>query len=134
VITGLTNGRTYKFRVQAMNAIGTGGFSTVTNAVRPAPTVPSAPTIIRNATAGNQSATVSWHAPVSDGGSPLTGYVVTPYTSYYPHPSTVFDASATTRVITGLTNGRTYKFRVQAMNAIGTGGFSTVTNPVTPTA
>jgi len=31
-------------------------------------------------------------------------------------------------------NGTTYRFRVQAMNAIGTSGYSTVTNPVTPTA
>jgi hypothetical protein len=40
--------------------------------------VPGAPTIVRNATAANTTATVSWTAPTSDGGSPITGYVVTP--------------------------------------------------------
>jgi hypothetical protein len=33
-----------------------------------------------------------------------------------------------------LTNGTTYRFRVQAINAGGTGGYSKVTNPVTPNA
>jgi hypothetical protein len=33
-----------------------------------------------------------------------------------------------------LDNGTQYRFRVQAINAIGTGGYSTASNPVTPTA
>jgi hypothetical protein len=77
---------------------------------------------------------VSWTAPSSDGGSPITGYVVTPYIGYFPLPSRTFNSQATTQVITGLTNGRTYRFRVRAINAVGTSGYSKVTNPVTPTA
>jgi hypothetical protein len=34
--------------------------------------------------------------------------------------------------VTGLTNGTTYRFRVRAINAVGTGGYSKATNPVTP--
>jgi hypothetical protein len=132
-ITGLTNGTTYRFRVQAVNAIGDSGYSKVTNSVTPAATVPGAPTIIRNATAGDGQATVSWTAPASDGGSPVTGYVVTPYIEYYPLPPQTFTATATTQTLTGLTNGTEYRFRVQAINAIGTSGYSKVTNPVTPT-
>lgn len=41
-----------------------------------AATVPGAPTGV-SAVAGNASATVSWSAPGSDGGSPITGYTVT---------------------------------------------------------
>ena len=42
-----------------------------------APTAPAAPTGV-SATAGNASAQVSWTAP-SNGGSPITSYVVTPF-------------------------------------------------------
>jgi predicted phage tail protein len=129
----LSNGTTYRFRVQAVNAIGTGAFSKVSNPVTPSPTAPTAPTI-GTATAGDGQATVSWTAPASDGGSAITGYVVTPYVGYYPLPSQSFASTATTQVVTGLTNGTTYRFRVQAVNAIGTSGYSKVTNPVTPTA
>ena len=96
----------YRFRVRAVNAIGTSGYSTVTNPVTPlAPTVPEAPTIIRNATAGAGEATVSWTAPASDGGSPIIGYVVTPYVGYSPRPSTTFSSTVTTQTISGLVNG-----------------------------
>ena len=74
------NGTSYTFRVAAINAIGTGNQSADSNAVTPvAPaTVPGAPTI-GTATAGNAQATVTWSAPASNGGSAITGYVVTPY-------------------------------------------------------
>jgi len=133
-VTGLTNGTQYRFRVQAFNTNGTGNYSTVTNPVTPtAPTPPGAPTIIRNATAGDGAATVNWIAPTTDGGSPITGYVVTPYIGYFPLAPQVFNSTATTQVVTRLTNGTQYRFRVRAVNAFGTGGYSTVTNPVTPT-
>ncbi len=96
-------------------------------------TAPGTPSI-GAALAGDGSATVSWTAPVTDGGAAITGYVVTPYVGYSPRPSTTFDSTATTQVVTGLTNGTQYRFRVRAINAVGTGGYSTVTNPVTPKA
>ena len=70
--------------------------------------------------AGNASASVSWVAP-ADNGSPITGYVVTPYVGTAAQPATTFASTATTQVVTGLTNGTTYTFRVAAKNAIGTG-------------
>ena len=85
--------------------------------------------------AGNGPATVSWTAPASNGGSPITGYVVTPlHRVFTPQPPTTFGSTATTQIVTGLTNGTQYRFRVQAINAVGTSGRSMVTNPVTPTA
>ena len=104
----------------------------VSTTVAEAATVPGAPTIIQNAVAGDHSATVSWTAPASNGGSPITGYVVTPYVGYAAKPPTTFANALTTQVVPGLTNGTTYRFRVQAINAVGTSGYSTVTNPVTP--
>ncbi len=133
IVTGLTNGTTYRFKIAAVNAVGTGPASKVTNPVTPAPTAPTAPTI-GTAVAGNGNATVSWTAPASDGGSPISGYVVTPYIGYFPLSPQTFTSTATTQVVTGLTNGTTYRFRVQAINGVGTGPYSKVTNAVSPTA
>jgi hypothetical protein len=132
-VTGLTDGTTYRFRVFAYNAIGTGPYSKASNPVTPAPTAPDAPSI-GTAVAGDGHATVSWTAPAADGGSPITGYVVTAYIGYWALPAVTFNSTVTTEVVTGLTNGTTYRFRVQAVNAIGTSGYSKVTNPVTASA
>jgi ankyrin repeat protein len=132
-INGLTDGVTYTFTVAAINAVGTGPDSTPSNPVTVARTAPGPP-IIGTATAGNGRATVSWTAPALDGGSPITGYIVTPYVSTFTGVPRTFNSTATTQTVTGLTNGWPYRFRVQAINALGTGGYSAETNRVTPTA
>jgi hypothetical protein len=133
-ITGLSDGTEYRFKVAARNAVGVGSFSKVSNPVTPAPapSVPDSPKLPK-ATAGNAQATVSWNPP-SNGCSPLTGYVITPYFGYWALPSTTFNSTETTQTVTGLTNGTQYRFRIRAINAIGTGAYSKVTNPVIPTA
>ena len=85
-VTGLTNGTAYTFTVAAINSVGTGPASAASNSVTPAPvvTVPGAPTI-GTATAGNASATVTWTAPASNGGSAITGYVITPSSGVSRH-------------------------------------------------
>ncbi len=128
-IGGLTNGTTYTFRIAAINAIGTGAQSTDSNPVTPR-TVPDAPTGV-SATAAAGQATVSWTAPASNGGSAVTGYVVTRYVAgVLQGTSNVGAVSQTT--VGGLTNGTTYTFRVAAKNVAGTGALSTESNAVTP--
>ena len=78
-------------------------------------------------------ATVTWSAPASNGGSAITGYVVTPYIGATAQSSTTVGNVATTPDH-GLTNGTTYTFRVAAINAIGTGNQSANSNAVTPVA
>jgi predicted phage tail protein len=137
IVTGLTNGTTYTFTVAAINAVGTGPMSGQSNPVTPfAPAVPTAPTI-GTATAGNGNAMLSWTAPASNGGSTITGYVVTPYIGGTAQPPRNFFSPATTQTIILLTNGTTYTFTVAAVNAVGTGPVSAASKPVTvgtPTA
>jgi hypothetical protein len=59
-------------------------------------------------------AAVSWTAPASDGGSPITGYAV--IVAYKTNCTT---DGATTCTVTGLTDGRAYTAHVRAFNSIG---------------
>jgi hypothetical protein len=81
-----------------------------------------------NAIAGDGQATVSWTAPSSDGGSPITSYTVT---SSSGHNTTVL-GSETSAVVSGLTDGRSYTFTVVATNAVGDSPASVPSNSVTP--
>jgi len=99
----------------------------------PAPVagVPSAPAI-GTATAGDASATLTWTAP-ADGGSPVTGYVVSILPADGSAERTVdVPAGATSASVAGLTNGVDYTFTVAAANALGTGAASAPSNSVRP--
>jgi hypothetical protein len=136
-VTGLTNGTAYTVTVAAVNRLGTGPATARSVPTTPAVPVvaPSAPTL-RNATAGVRSATVIWRAPGRDGGSPITGYVVHVYqgTSNTVLRTLPASATATSLTVTGLTSGTTYRFRVAAENAVGTGALSGRSPAVRPRA
>ena len=91
--------------------------------------VPGAPTI-DTATAGDGSATVTFAAPASDGGSTITGYTAT------SNPDVLSSSGCTASpcTVTGLTNGIAYTFTVTATNVVGTGDPSAASNSVTPRA
>lgn len=83
------------------------------------------------ATAGDESATVSWTAARFDGGTPITGYVITAT----PGAATAAtDAEARSAVVGGLDNGTAYTFTVAAVNDVGTGEPSGRTRAVRATA
>ncbi|MEH1167745.1 putative Ig domain-containing protein [Micromonospora sp. CPCC 205539] len=93
------------------------------------PATPVAPT----ATAGLASATVTWTAPASNG-SPITSYIVTPIRNGVAQTPITYDASTTSRVISGLTVGASYTFTVAAVNSIGTSATSPASTAVVPYA
>jgi uncharacterized protein DUF11/fibronectin type III domain protein len=132
-VAGLTNSVTYQFEVLATNTLGSSPFSTPSNSVTPkAPTVPGAPTNV-SATPGDSFATVSWTAPASDGGSPITSYTVTAFTGGAPAGITA-TVGGNAANVSPLTNGVAYTFSVHATNAIGNGPESAQSGPVTPAA
>ena len=84
---------------------------------------------------GNGQAVVSWQAPVSNGGSLITSYVVTASSGQTATVNGVApNPPATSTTVTGLANGVAVTFTVQAVNAVGTGPSSSPSPPVTPTA
>jgi hypothetical protein len=114
-----------------VNVFGTGPLSS-SAVVRPA----GAPGVPINlvVTAGVGQADVSWSAPVSDGGSPITGYSLDVLRATTVVRTISLAGAGTSTTVTGLTNGTAYSFRVSAVNAVTTGASSAASAPVTPAA
>jgi alpha-tubulin suppressor-like RCC1 family protein/ribosomal protein L24E len=80
------------------------------------PFVPDPPRSIV-ATRGDQTASVTWAAPISNGGFSLTGYTVT--LSPGGQTTNVVPGNPLTASFSGLTNGTAYTFSVRATNQSG---------------
>ncbi|NLT38538.1 MAG: fibronectin type III domain-containing protein [Methanomassiliicoccus sp.] len=120
-ITGLTNGVSYDFAVAAHTVAGTGTMGESVSATPRAPLTlvlpPNAPTDL-TATPGDGQVQLLWTAPNDDGGSPITGYNLSwALTVGGPYTSSVVDG--TSYLHEGLENGRTYYYKVAAINAMG---------------
>ena len=130
-VTGLTNGTAYTFTVAALNGVGAGNDSAPSVAVTPV-SVPGAPAGVVG-TAGDTQVALTWNAPGSDGGSPITGYRVTPLIGAVPQAAILTGSATRSFAVTGLQNGIAYTFTVAAINASGTGADSPASAAVTPT-
>ncbi len=125
-VTGLTNGTAYTFDVAATNRVGTGAFGPRSGAVTPR-SVPGQPYPFWTVTATGR-ATIAFLGPLTDGGSPVTGYIATAR----PASGNVVTARSTTTpiVIDGLTDGVEYTITISAVSAFGVG---TPSSPVKAT-
>ena len=89
--------------------------------------VPGTPTSVAT-TSSNAEATLTWSAPIANGGTAVTGYSVA-WTSNavqgMTSGSAMVAAATTSYRLTGLVNGVTYTFTVTATNAAGNGAAST---------
>lgn len=119
-VGGLVNGRGYGVDVVATNTLGTGAPSTPRASLIPrtVASAPGTPTV----TADVAALRVAWSAPLSTGGSAITGYTATAYTDEFG--STVSGSCSTTGsrscTIVGLLPSTTHFVSVVARNAAGT--------------
>jgi len=132
VVTGLTSGVTVKFRVAAVNNLGTGPFSPLSTDVTPTgpAAVPGAP-VIGTVQQGNGTVTVNWAAAASNG-SALTAntvQVLNPAGTVVQATRTA-PGNATSLVVTGLAANTVHRFRVLASNGVGAGPGSAVSAQV----
>ena len=139
-VTGLTNGTPYVIKVIAKNAVGISPPSANSAPATPTATLPSAPASVV-AVGGNAQLAVTWAAPASTGGSPITEYLVKyssnngvagAWTRFFP--SSGLPITALSCTVTGLTNGTPYVIKVIAKNAVGIGPPSAHSAPATPLA
>ena len=120
-VSGLTNGVSYACSVKATNAVGTGAASGSISVIPKG--APSAPTLT-TAQAGDSSALLTFSAPASDGGDPMTGYTAV------CDPGAVSQNGAFPSItVAALNNGTAYSCVVIAHNSLG----STPSNAVSVT-
>uniref|UniRef100_A0A8C5AQK8 Titin n=1 Tax=Gadus morhua TaxID=8049 RepID=A0A8C5AQK8_GADMO len=121
-VTGLLKGNEYIFRVLAVNKHGLGeALQCDTVKITDPFTVPLAPFSVEVTEVTGDSMTLTWSKPVTDGGSPISGYVVerlektsTRWIRVNREP-----VVECTTVARKLRKGLEYDFRVYAENAAG---------------
>ena len=124
-VAGLSNSTSYKFRVSAVNAIGTGSPSALSLAVTPSGP-PSSPTIT-GITPGDAQLSVEFSAATSN----LT---ITDYQYSIDGGTSWISRGVTSPIlITGLLNGTVYSVTLRAISAAGSGAASSPVNS-TPSA
>ncbi|KAF6733011.1 Titin, partial [Oryzias melastigma] len=133
-VTGLQKDSFYLFRVSARNRVGSGPIIETDKAVQAKNKfdVPDAPlnVIVGNVT--KFGCTVSWEPPVSDGGSPITSYIIElrDRTSVKWSPVQLTKADELSAIINDVIENKEYIFRVKAENKAGVGRPSAASQPV----
>jgi uncharacterized repeat protein (TIGR02543 family) len=118
-ISSLTNGTSYTFTATASNTTGNSTSSSSSSAVVPAG-LPSEPLGVSGTGTGG-TVSLTWNVPDSNGGSPITDYIVQ-FRAINASTWTTFNdgiSTSTSATVTGLTAGSEYEFRVTAKNVIG---------------
>ena len=117
----VTNGETYVYKVRARNVVGEGEASSEVEATPFEPVNVPGQVPSLNAVAKKTRVTVTWTAPVDDGGSPLTGYIIFRGESIETLEEIGQVDLVTSYVDEDVKAGRTYYYTVKAVNAVGPG-------------
>ena len=125
-VTGLVNGTTYRFDVVATNAIGNSESLSTSVAPEGPPSAPSNVTVLGQWADG--SAKIQWDPSTSDGGSPMTSYLITASPGGATCSTSGYWNQCTVR---GLTPGTSYTFSAQGVNALGTSAASSASAAIT---
>lgn len=123
--TGLTSGNTYTYKISAINNIGTGNPSAEASATPVSSSTgsaPGAPTGLTGVAASPTQANLSWTAPTSFGGYPISGYKIEYRIGSGSYSVLVSNtgSTATTYSHTGLTTNQVYLYRVYSITQFGT--------------
>uniref|UniRef100_A0A3Q3E830 Myomesin 2 n=1 Tax=Labrus bergylta TaxID=56723 RepID=A0A3Q3E830_9LABR len=129
VVSGLTKGETYVFRVQAINELGLSDESQESSplTVKAALTTPSAPYDVGLLNCDGHSMVLNWKKPLLSGGTNIKEYYVDKRRSGTSMWREINIPPVTERVykVEGLTEGAIYQFHVYAANLAGLGPAST---------
>lgn len=110
--------RSYVYRVQARDASGTSSLSDLSTVAPPrVPTAPRSPTATAGPGAGQL--TLRWLPPADAGGAEVYAYRLSRSTSSLGPFTPVTDVAGTSYLDSGLGNGRTWWYRLTALNAAG---------------
>jgi titin len=120
-LKGLLPVTRYDVRVSAINVIGAstysyGDFTTLTAAA-------SAPQSVIASAVTSSSLTLSWSAPLTDGGASITDYKIEQSDDGGLNYVLLADSvsTSTSLNVTGLTRAKSYRFRVSAVTSFGQG-------------
>jgi hypothetical protein len=119
--TGAVGGTTYAYAVTAVNSAGESAASNQLSAT--AWSVPGAPTLA-TAKGVKGGVALTWAAPASNGGTPVTGYRIYRGSTSGGEALLATVASVTAYTDATAPNGKTSYYQVAAVNAIGTGARS----------
>jgi titin len=119
--TGAVGGTTYAYAVTAVSSAGASAASNQLSAT--AWSVPGAPTLT-TAKGVKGGVALTWAAPASNGGTPVTGYRIYRGTTSGGEALLATVGNVTAYTDATAPNGKTSTYQVAAVNAIGTGARS----------
>jgi predicted phage tail protein len=133
-IEDLTPKKQYKFRVKAVNKLGAGEPVTLKNPVlaKNPWDEPGKPKDVEVVDWDVDHADLKWTKPDSDGGAPITGYIIEFKEKFAKNWSRGADIPANTYegTVPDLKEGSQYEFRIRAVNKAGYGEPSDATKPI----